>query len=95
MTQRFNYEGRKCPRCYRPNLVARAGLYECVDGCAARFKFIAETNDKVATLERVVDEDAYNAGARKADDLICQCCGARGHSEVTCSQRCQNERSPR
>jgi hypothetical protein len=30
---------------------------------------------------------ACNEGARIADDVICQVCGARGHSEVICRER--------
>lgn len=33
-------------------------------------------------------DQRWNAGARMADDLVCQCCGQRGHSEVTCAERC-------
>lgn len=91
--RRFNYQGRTCPRCYRPNLAVRGGLYECVDGgCAARFRFIAATSDTLATLERVIDDTPYNAGARRADDLVCLGCGARGHTFCpSCSSRQSRE----
>lgn len=78
--ERFNHLGRACPRCYRDDaLIIRAGLYECADGCGARFRFLPETGDRPATLERVRVDSPWNAGARIADDACCQSCGARGY----------------
>ena len=78
MTERYNHNGRNCPRCNREgSLEIRAGLYDCL-GCGARFKFIPATNDTVATLERVREDSPWNAGARMADDHSCNVCGRRG-----------------
>lgn len=42
---------------------------------------------KAQALGMALDQVFYNAGARQADDLICQCCGARGHHEALCPER--------
>lgn len=96
---RYNFEpDLSCPRCYRgeralERLATAVGLYTC-RGCLARFRFEQATDYQAATLIHVVEppvvrtvDTPYNAGARTADDVICQCCGARGHSEVVCRER--------
>lgn len=85
--ERFNYEGMKCPVCWRPKSLGLVqGMHECLSGCGATFKFIAGTQDSLPTLERVRAESASNAGSRIADDLRCLFCNARGyrHSCPTC-----------
>jgi ribosomal protein L37AE/L43A len=94
--QRFNFDERNCPRCFRKGALERLavapGIYECLDGCGARFKFIPSTSDTGATLERVLAETPYNRGARQADDLFCLGCKARGyHLCPTCSHRQSRE----
>lgn len=53
--QRFNVPGGlSCPLCFRPSSLAIVGgFYYCRDGCAAWFRFLPETPDRLATLERV------------------------------------------
>lgn len=42
---------------------------------------------KAQALGMALDQIFYNQGARKADDLICQSCGQRGHHETVCPER--------
>ena len=92
----YNFDGLKCPRCYRESALSRpadsGGRYECRNGCGARFKFVPATGDAIASLIHVIDDTPYNAGARMADDWVCQCCGQRGHLEAVCAERYERAR---
>lgn len=98
---RYNFDpALTCPRCFRgAGALSRSAtdreLYRC-SGCQARFRFEITSDDQPETLVHVLwTDEEWNAGARIADDLVCQYCGARGHSEVTCRERCAPPREYR
>lgn len=99
MSARYNYPPNlACPRCFRgagalSRPAADGGLYRCERGCYARFRFEPANDFQPATLVHVMS-DAYNAGARIADDCFCPTCGARGFV-VPCPRCTAPERSYR